>query len=108
MIVRFSGRARADLRGILATSLERWGEVGRRRYEALVQAAIQHIAADPKGPLTSTPAGIGPRYRVFHLRAVRAGRNVHAPVHYVLYRVSKEAIVIVRVLHERMDSSLIR
>jgi len=46
---RLSRPAQADLAGILATSAERWGLEGRRRYAAILAAAMRKVAADPEG-----------------------------------------------------------
>jgi toxin ParE1/3/4 len=77
---RLSGPARADVAHILATSAERWGVETRRRYAAILAAAMRKVAADPKGPATHK--------------------------HILYYRVIVPGLVeIVRVLHDRMEPS---
>jgi plasmid stabilization system protein ParE len=49
---RLARPAQADLKQILATSAERWGDESRRRYAAMLVAAMRHVAADPEGAVT--------------------------------------------------------
>jgi len=48
---------------------------------------------------------LAPRLRSFHLRNMGRDHFVKAPVHVIYYRRTRSSIVIVRVLHERMDPS---
>ena len=106
---RFSLLARADLAQILATSAERWGIEGRRRYAAVLAAAMRQVAAEPEGPTTRDRGDLSPSIRSFHLRNVRAAKaeaQVRRPVHVVYYRVVRPGLMeVVRVLHERMEPS---
>ena len=61
----------ADLARILATSAERWGIEGRRRYAAIIAAAMRKAAPDPEGPVTRDRAKLLPGGRSFHLRHAR-------------------------------------
>lgn len=106
---RLSRLAEADLIGILAASQRHWGADGRRRYAALLAAAMRKLAAEPEGPTTRGRDELRPGIRSFHLRHARgaepAGR-VRRPVHVLYYRaVIPGLIEIVRVLHERMEPS---
>jgi toxin ParE1/3/4 len=104
---RLARPAQADLEGILATSGERWGDESRRRYAALLVAALRQVAADPKGPVTRDRNDLLPGVRSLHLRHVRQHRRAGAlkqPVHVVYYRATRSGLIeIVRVLHERME-----
>jgi toxin ParE1/3/4 len=103
-LLRVSRLAKADLASILTTSLERWGESGRARYEALLATAMQRIAADAVDPLTRDHPELRPGMRSFHIRHVRREHGVGAPVHVLYYRATDEgAVEIIRVLHERME-----
>ena len=106
---RLSRLAQADLARILAISAERWGIEGRRRYAAMLAAAMRKVAADPEGPTTRARAELAPRLRCLHLQHTRADdtkAKVRRPLHIVYYReIAPELIEIVRVLHERMDPS---
>ena len=106
---RLARPAQADLKQILATSAERWGDESRRRYAAMLVAAMRHVAADPEGPVTRDRKDLLPGIRSLHLRHVRRDRRVSSvkqPVHVIYYRVIRpDVIEIVRILHERMEPS---
>ena len=106
---RLSLLARADLAQIIATSVERWGIEGKRRYSALLAAGMRKIAAEPEGPTTRNCVELSRGIRSFHLRNARTGRveaQVRRPVHVLYYRAVGPGLVeIVRVLHERMEPS---
>ena len=106
---RLAGPARADLANILATSAERWGTEGRRRYAILLAAAMRRIAADLEGHLTQARKELQPGVRSFHLRHARSDApqaKVRKSVHVLYYRAIHPGLIeIVRVLHERMEPS---
>lgn len=107
---RLAQPAEADLAHILTTSAERWGTVGRRRYAALLAAAMRMIATDPERPLTQARNELVPGIRSFHIRHARGDTpqaKVRRPVHVLYYRTIQPGLIeIVRVLHERMEPSL--
>jgi toxin ParE1/3/4 len=104
---RLAQPAQSDLANILATSAERWGAEGRRRYALLLAVAMRIVAANPEGPLTQARNELSPGLRSFHLRHARADApqaKVGKPVHLLYYRVIQPGLIeIVRVLHERME-----
>lgn len=106
---RLSLLARADLAQILAVSAERWGLEGRRRYAAVLTAAMRKVAAEPDSAVTRDRAELARGVRSFHLRHAGIGdteARVKRPVHVLFYRVVHPDLVeIVRVLHERMEPS---
>jgi len=106
---RLSRPAQPDLRHILATSAERWGSEGRRRYAAILTAAMRKVAAEPNGSATRDRDELLPGIRSFHIRHARRGdpeTKVRKPVHIIFYRVVEPGLVeILRVLHERMEPS---
>jgi toxin ParE1/3/4 len=106
---RVSLLARADLAQILATSVERWGIEGKRRYAAVLAAGMRKVAAEPEGPTTRDRVELSRGIRSFHLRNARAGKaeaQVRRPVHILYYRAVRPGLVeIVRVLHEHMEPS---
>jgi toxin ParE1/3/4 len=107
---RLSRHARADLARILATSVQRWGKEGRRRYAALLAAAMRQAASDPDGRMTHDRSELLQGLRSLHLRHVwidSPPERVKGPVHCLYYRpVESDPIEIIRVLHERMEPSL--
>ena len=106
---RLSSLARSDLAQILVVSGERWGLEGRRRYRALLTAAMRKVAAQPDGAATRDRAELSRGVRSLHLRHARVGEGearVKQPAHVLFYRVVRPGLVeIVRVLHERMEPS---
>jgi toxin ParE1/3/4 len=107
---RVSLPARADIASILIASDENWGSEGRRRYSALLVAALRQAAADPEGRMTRDCGELLRGLRSLHLRHVRIGdpgAGVKAPVHNLYFRrVGPDMIEILRVLHDRMEPSL--
>jgi toxin ParE1/3/4 len=107
---RLSGPARADLAHILTTSAELWGQEGRRRYTALLAAAMRQAANDPSGRTTRDRGELLAGLRSLHLRHVRIenpSARVKRPVHILYYRPAELGwIEIIRVLHDRMEPSL--
>jgi toxin ParE1/3/4 len=54
--------------------------------------------------MTRARTDLAPDIRSLHIRHVRRGRGVGAPVHVLYYRViDAGSIEIIRVLHERME-----
>jgi toxin ParE1/3/4 len=104
---RLSLLARADLAQILATSVERWGIEGKRRYVAVLAAGMRKVAAEPEGPTTRDRVELSRGIRSLHLRNVgKTKAQVGTPVHVLYYRAVRPGLVeIVRVLHERMEPS---
>jgi toxin ParE1/3/4 len=104
---RLSRSAQADLAHILDTSVERWGNDARQRYEAVLFEAFAQLAAEPAGPLTSSRTELRSGIRSFHLRHARRearDERVRQPVHVIFYRARPAGVIeIVRILHERMD-----
>jgi toxin ParE1/3/4 len=106
---RLSLPAQADLAAILATSAERWGPDGRRRYAALLMAAMRKVAAAPTATTTRERATLSRGLRSCHLRNDQSAdpdAKVKRPTHIVYFRVIEPGLVeIVRILHERMEPS---
>jgi toxin ParE1/3/4 len=104
---RLSRPAQMDVARIFATSAERWGVEGGRRYAATLATAMRQVAADPQGRVTRGRNELLPGIRSFHLRHARMddpGTRVRRPVHVLYFRaVAPELIEIIRVLHERME-----
>ena len=101
--------ARSDIVAALKRSVEGFGVPGRRRYEALILAAIRDVAADPARPGSRDRPDLGPGVRAYHLahsreRARSAEGVVRNPRHVLFYHCPDERTVeILRVLHDAMD-----
>ena len=108
--LRLSLPAQADLTRILEASAERWGAGGRRRYAALLAAAMRLVAREPTTSLARDRPELLRGVRSFHVRHARSkvssskSNKVKEPVHIVYYRVVEPGLIeIVRVLHEHME-----
>jgi toxin ParE1/3/4 len=87
-----SDAARADLRSIAGYSDREWGTARRKQYLAAIQQRLALLRDGPEaGPVRRD---ISDEYR-----SLPVGR------HMIFYRVEKNAIFIVRILHQRMDAA---
>ena len=85
-----SKQAAADFDAIAEYSLQHWGISRAEAYISELQAALQRVAQFP---------GIG--RDACHVRA--GYRVINVGAHCVFYRPSAEGVLIIRLLHERMD-----
>lgn len=69
--LRLTHPARRDIADLLDWSAEHFGAAGRRRYEALLEAALRDIAADPGRPGSREEPQLGPDLRIYHIRLSR-------------------------------------
>jgi plasmid stabilization system protein ParE len=67
---------------------------------------MRELGADPEHPMSKDCRELAPRLRSFHVRHMGRNYGVKAPVHVIYYRKARASIVIVRVLHERMEPSV--
>lgn len=105
-VYRLSRSAQSDIEAVLRWSEARFGESARRRYQALIAAAIREISANPKQIGCQPRPELGARVYSWHLRMSRDRSKadpVGRPRHFLIYRIDDEAVVIGRVLHEAMD-----
>lgn len=103
---RLSAAAKQDIIDILAWSAERFGKAARQRYRALLRTAISDIASDPTRPGSKTRPELGDGIRSWHLSLSRRRSpvgSVRMPRHFLIYRVGRDGVTIVRVLHDAMD-----
>ncbi len=86
-----SPKAQHDLEGIWDYTVQRWDEYQAERYVRAIWKAIGDVAADPR--------------RARPCDEVRSGYwKYPAGSHVLFFRVSDGRIVIVRILHQRMDA----
>jgi toxin ParE1/3/4 len=70
---------------------DRWGRVQADLYSDRLRASAYALLANPKaGRVADFNPGI---------------RRIKAERHFIYFRVEKEDVLIVRILHERMDTS---
>lgn len=104
---RLSDPAKADIASVLSTSEALHGPEARRRYRALLTAALRRIASDPEGLSTIDRSELTTGLRSFHIRHSRAESDdepVRDPVHVIFYRAHEPGLVeVVRLLHDRME-----
>jgi toxin ParE1/3/4 len=101
--------AQSDIDSILAWTEENFGPQTLKRYERLIAAAIEDVAADPERAGSTPQPEIAEGWRTYHLycsrkKAGRPGERVRRPRHFLLYRVTDANVVeIGRVLHDSME-----
>lgn len=105
---RLTASAQSDIVDILVWSQERFGEVARKRYEALIVAALRDIATRPDRPGSVERPELGSAVRSWHLRLSRERVSdeigvVRHPRHFLIYRLQSDVIVVGRVLHDAME-----
>ena len=88
--LRLTKQAQEDLRDIGRYTQRMWGREQRNRYLTQIDAALHLIARNPH--IGRACDAIRPGYRKYPV-----GR------HIIFYRVTSDAIAIIRILHERMD-----
>ena len=89
--LRLTPAALGDLEDIWIYTVQQWGAAQAERYVDTLNACFEAIAQTP----LSAPS-------CAHIRAGYRRQRVER--HAVYYRVEEAAVVIVRVLHERMDA----
>jgi toxin ParE1/3/4 len=104
---RLSDAADLDVDRILWETVRRFGPRQRRRYAELISTAIGLGAEAPERPGSRPRDELEPGIRSFHIE--RAAPRRGAAAHVLFYRVEQQYtdgtadILILRVLHERMD-----
>ena len=82
--------ARRDLSGIAAYTADRWGSRKKTEYLGVLRSRMEELRRTPLlGPVRSD---LGQ-----NVRSLQAGR------HRILYRAAADQVIILRVVHERMD-----
>lgn len=103
---RLTHAAQTDIVSILAWSQDQFGEEARKRYEALIAAAIRDAAtrSDEVGRTVRPELGDGVfSWHLAQSRAHSPGGNVHRPRHFLICRRDGEVLVVGRVLHDSME-----
>jgi toxin ParE1/3/4 len=90
--VRFvvSPRAQADIDDIWEYTVGRWGTRQAETYLRLIKEAVEAVATDPRAGRTCDD--VRPGYRKYLVGS-----------HVLFYRVTATAVVVVRILHQRVD-----
>nr|WP_298095668.1 type II toxin-antitoxin system RelE/ParE family toxin [uncultured Shinella sp.] len=106
MIVRLTREAGQDLAEIARYTVETFGAEQAMRYAALIEQGLVLLAEDPQRPASRSRDELRPGVRSLHLS--RAAARRHAASHILYYHIAARAdgaqdVVILRVLHERME-----
>ena len=90
-MVKFSRRARADIRGIWSYTIDYWGKGQAQVYLALIEQAVDAIVANPElgRPCDEVQRG----YRKYLVGS-----------HVLFYRIKGGTILVARILHGRMNA----
>ena len=89
--LELSQQAKEDFRDILSYPLTAWGESQLAKYRASINDALHVILSNPSAGRPSVKPT---------LKVLAVGQ------HRIFYRTIDDTIYIVRILHERMDTSL--
>lgn len=107
--IRLAGPARIAIRKVLADSERRYGTSARRRYAALIEAALRDLAEDPLRPAARRETVDGATLLTYALALSRhrvpdlPGR-VQDPPHAFVYEIGADGIVdILGLIHVRME-----
>lgn len=103
---RLTRAAEEDIGGILRATAIQFGPHQRDRYAELLEEAAGSVARNPFRPGSLARDSLAPGVRSFHISLSASRRG--AASHILFYAVEPETggtsrIVILRVLHERMD-----
>ena len=85
-----SPRAREDIRRIASYTFEKWGDAQMARYVDALHTRFGEFALFPR--LGRSRSELGPGYR-----------SIVQGSHIVFYRSTERDLIIVRILHGRMD-----
>lgn len=92
--------ARRDIDRLLASSRKAFGEAAADRYRSLILRGMM-IRDEPTGAKTHPLKVARPGIFSLHLRAIES--QVRRPRHRLIYIVKDQTVVVLRVLHDRMD-----
>ena len=100
--VRLTAAAEADFAGIIAWTVEQFGDVQARVYAETLSLAVEALIAGPELPSVKARPEIGKQLSTLHVaRRGRRGR------HFILFRTDpdpkRRRIDVLRILHDSMD-----
>jgi len=106
---RVTNAAKLDLKAILKESGEQFGARQREVYRRLIAKGVKIVAADPERGGSWDRGSVVPGLRAFHLENAAGKRG--AAAHTLYYAVERlpdgsPRVVILRLLHERMEPKL--
>ena len=100
--------AKLDINDILAQSQVLLGPPAAIRYRRLIDRALTNLIVDPSRNGVGTKPGLQDAVRLYPLRVANYGvarsERVSRPRHVVAFTYDVEEVLILRVLHDRMDA----
>ena len=100
--VRLTATAEADFAGIIAWTVEQFGDAQARIYAETLSLAVEALTAGPGLPSAKARPEIGKQ--LFTLHVARRGRRGR---HFILFRADPDPkrrhIDVLRILHDAMD-----
>ena len=99
----YTPAARNDIKNIVKWSAASFGVAAAMRYERLLAVALSEISRNPDLSHSRKLSGFHDGLRSYHWRHQRHQAAVKEPRHFFVYRVAPDEVLVVRVLHERMD-----
>jgi toxin ParE1/3/4 len=105
--IALSRAAQADIEAILEWTMREFAATGRKRYEALIQAALVDLLANPSRIGVRQRDDIAPGVFTYYLWSSRKRSKtvtrVGKPRHIVFFSIKGKVIQVLRVLHDSMD-----
>jgi len=105
--LRFARGARREIDIVVGYSRRRFGDDAARRYRALVRLALLALRENPDRHGAARIDDDSLQRRPFHLRHARllapARERVAKPRHMLLFRVTEDHLIVLRLLHDSMD-----
>ena len=108
MTARLTPQSETDIAHILEHTLSSFGIVQFRKYQLLLDRAVEDIAETPFHPEVERAPELGELHRSWHVQLTgkRRGAAAHIVFCYCLTADPGTDIVVLRILHERMDPEL--
>jgi toxin ParE1/3/4 len=105
---QLSATAQRDVAAILRETTQLFGTRQRDRYASILRIGVEMVASEPNRPGSRPRDDIANGIRSFHLElaAGRSGAAVHQ-IFYIkhVFDSGEESVIILRILHERMEPS---
>lgn len=93
LTVLISPQAQRDLQDILQYTKETWGTKQKNKYKAILTKGIKNLGETPR--IGKPKTEISPNHRVLHIES-----------HLIVYKILKNEVQIVRILHKKMDDKV--
>ncbi len=105
----FSHKALADASMIQDWTLAHFGEISSKRYDELLEKAVSDLLNNPACLGVSQHPALHESLLVYHLRFSRIKNSktaVRNPRHFIVFRLEKNQLSVLRILHDSMDLTI--